>query len=43
MKYLFIGLGMILITFVYSACIVSSRYSKIEEIEELKERIIEKK
>lgn len=37
MIYLFIGLIILLVCFLYSSCIVSSRYSRIEEKLELEE------
>lgn len=36
MKYILIGLGIGLITLVYSACIISGKCSRVEDMEEIK-------
>ncbi len=39
MKYLLTGIILLFLYFVYSACVISGRCSKEEELEELKNKI----
>jgi len=41
MKYIISGFGILLLLFVYSICSVSGKYSRMEELEEIKEKMDE--